>query len=151
MRRAKPRVPEGRPFEPSDCWRQCPRLGRAKSRNFKDVCRFRCCAISDTPKLMPTSNPWVIPFWGDGRKTPFCKAEREGTGVRSYRAVRASARCKAFYACMSMKSSRNADRHRPPACGGCKSTSVQPTSLHRLSLRGADNPASRNHPSRSPP
>ena len=26
MRHAKPRVPEGRPFESSDCWRQCLRL-----------------------------------------------------------------------------------------------------------------------------
>jgi hypothetical protein len=51
-----------------------------------------------------------------------------------------------FYTCMTMKSSRNADQCRPPACGDRKSTLVQPpSSLHTLSLRGTDNPSSRNH------
>jgi hypothetical protein len=39
-----------------------------------------------------------------------------------------------------------------PAHGCRKSTSVQPTfSIHTLSLRGADNPSSRNHPLRVSP
>jgi hypothetical protein len=39
-----------------------------------------------------------------------------------------------------------------PAYGGCKSTSVQPTSyIHTLSLRGADNPSSQYRTSSSPP
>src|SRR5262245_41905668 len=27
--------------------------------------------MSVTPQLMPSSHPYAIPFWGDGRKTPF--------------------------------------------------------------------------------
>src|SRR4029450_6895599 len=64
---------ETRPFESSDCRRQCPRLGREKNRNFKGICWLRRCPISVTPQLMPTSNPLSYTFLGGWAKNPNVK------------------------------------------------------------------------------
>jgi hypothetical protein len=55
---------------------------------------------------------------------------------------------KALPGCSRLLVTRDSLRWRV-ALGGCKSTFVQPaSSIHTLSLRGADNPSSRNHPPR---